>query len=190
MSRAVNSLVSWNLAGGWGSGRCVEAHSIPVIGDRLVRRNRVTAAIDVGILYAEHRVRLTRLATAITLDRGQAEDIVQEAFAGLQRRRGAVGNPEGYLQRSVVNLSVKVLRRRVVARRHPVAPVALTAVPEIDETWAAVVRLPARQRAVVVLRYWEDIPSAEIARLLGWPSGTVKSTLHRALERLKKELMP
>ena len=69
------------------------------------------------------------------------------------------------------------------------APVAAVSVnPEIDETWIAVTRLPARERAVVVLRFWLDWSEADIAASLEWPAGTVKSTLHRALKRLKKEI--
>jgi RNA polymerase sigma factor (sigma-70 family) len=54
--------------------------------------------------------------------------------------------------------------------------------------WAAVRRLPARQRAVLVLRYHQDLPEAEVARLLGLPLGTVKSLAHRGLARLRAEL--
>jgi RNA polymerase sigma factor (sigma-70 family) len=66
------------------------------------------------------------------------------------------------------------------------APV--TNIPEIDETWQAVARLPVRQRAVITLRYWEDLSEADIAQTLAWPAGTVKSTLHRALKRLKEDV--
>ena len=68
----------------------------------------------------------------------------------------------------------------------PVASVTVS--PEVDDTWQAVAALPARERAVVVLRYWQDMSENEIASTLGWPNGTVKSTLHRALNRLKREL--
>jgi RNA polymerase sigma factor (sigma-70 family) len=54
--------------------------------------------------------------------------------------------------------------------------------------WEAVAALPARQRAVLVLRYHEDLPEAEVARLLGLPLGTVKSLHHRGLARLRAEL--
>lgn len=144
--------------------------------------------VDVEQLYVAHRRRLTNLAAAITLDRSVAEEVVQDAFAGLQQRAGSVTDPLGYLHRSVVNQSISVIRRRRTAA-HYVVPVAQVAVnPEIDETWAAVTRLPARERAVVVLRYWLDWPEADIAASLGWPTGTVKSTLHRALRRLTKEI--
>jgi RNA polymerase sigma-70 factor (sigma-E family) len=139
-------------------------------------------------LYVAHRVRLTRLARAITLDPELAEEVMQEAFTGLHRRWGEVDNPEAYVQRSVVNLAVKALRRRRTAGRYqwPAAPVA--DLPEIDETWTAVCALPARQRAVVVLRYWLDLSEADIAAELGWRRGTVKSSLHRALAALRSQL--
>lgn len=144
--------------------------------------------VDVEALYVEHRARLLGVAAAITLDRALAEEIVQDAFAGLQRHTGRVDNPVGYLQRSVVNRSVNVIRRRLVAARHPAAPALPASTPEIDETWTAVLRLPSKQRAVVVLRFWQDMTIDAIAETLGWPAGSVKSTLHRALTDLKEEL--
>lgn len=161
-----------------------------VTGDPMLGRTPSDAdrRIDIDTLFRAHHVRLTRLASAITLDRSIAEDIVQDAFAGLQRHAGEVHNPEGYLQRSVVNLAIKVQRRRrTAANFRPDSP-PIAGIPEIDETWAAVRRLPARQRAVVALRYWEDLSEHDIAAVLDWPAGTVKSTLHRALAHLKKEI--
>ena len=143
---------------------------------------------DVAALYLQHRARLIGLASAITLDRGLAEDIVHEAFAGLQRHGARINNPIGYLQRSVVNLGINVMRRRTVAARHPIPPPPLASTQEIDETWATVAALPARQRAVIVLRFWEDMTIDAIATVLQWPAGSVKSTLSRALVHLKKEL--
>jgi RNA polymerase sigma-70 factor (ECF subfamily) len=55
--------------------------------------------------------------------------------------------------------------------------------------WAAVRQLPSRQRAVIVLRYYEDLSEAEVARLLGLPLGTVKSLGRRGLSRLRRRLM-
>jgi len=149
---------------------------------------RAPAALDVERLYVQHRGRLLGLAAAITLDRGAAEDIVHDAFAGLQRHSVGVDNPIGYLQRSVVNLSVNLMRRRRVAARHPAPPPLSASAADIDETWARVLGLPPKQRAVVVLRFWEDMTIDAIAETLGWPSGSVKSTLHRALQHLKEDL--
>ena len=165
-----------------------------IIGDPILGHNSRSVSaddepcLDIDRIFREHHVRLARLASAITLDRDRAEDIVQEAFSGLHRNAHRVSNPGGYLQRSVVNLSIKVQRRRKIASRYrPVRP-PVSGIPEIDETWDAVRRLPARQRAVVALRYWEDLSEAQIAATLDWPAGTVKSTLHRALAQLKKEI--
>lgn len=159
-----------------------------LVGDPLIVRGPRPAVSLVEVLYRTHRVRLFRLATAITLDRSLAEEVVQDAFAGLNRHGQHVSNPEGYLQRSVVNLSIKLLRRRAVAARHPLAPAPVTNIPELDETWNVVKQLPPRQRAVIILRYWNDLSEEAIAQTLGWPKGTVKSTLHRALEHLRKGL--
>ena len=144
--------------------------------------------VDVAALYVEHRRRLLGVAAAITLDRALAEEIVHDAFAGLQRHAGRVENPVGYLQRSVVNISLKLMRRRRVAARHPAVPELPASTPDIDETWSSVLDLPANQRAVVVLRFWQDMTIDAIAETLGWPAGSVKSTLHRALKQLKEEL--
>jgi RNA polymerase sigma factor (sigma-70 family) len=146
--------------------------------------------VDLTDLFRTHRARLVRLAFAITLDAAIAEEMVQDAFLGLQRNIDRIDSPVAYLQRSVVNLSVSVIRRRRLIERRPppsaVSPAASS--PEIDEMWAKVMRLPAKQRAVVVLRFWEDLSLAEIARVLRRPSGSVKSTLHRAIQALKEDL--
>jgi DNA-directed RNA polymerase specialized sigma24 family protein len=140
-----------------------------IIGDPILgQHSRVASAddensLDLDRIFREHRVRLTRLATAITLDRDRAEDVVQDAFSGLHRNADRVSNPGGYLQRSVVNLSIKVQRRRRTASRYRPDPAPVSGIPEIDETWDAVRRLPPRQRAVVALRYWEDLSEAQIA---------------------------
>jgi DNA-directed RNA polymerase specialized sigma24 family protein len=155
------------------------AHGDPLLEVQQDDRN----SMDLDALYREHADRLVHLATSITFDRAVAEEVVQEAFVGLHQAGSRVHNPGGYLRRSVVNLSIKSIRRRQTAGRYRPPPQPTTSIPEIDEGWNAVQRL-----AVVALRYWEDLSEAEIAAVLGWPPGTVKSTLHRALKRLKKEI--
>jgi DNA-directed RNA polymerase specialized sigma24 family protein len=61
--------------------------------------------------------------------------------------------------------------------------------PELDETWALLRALPERQRMAVVLRFYEDLPEAEIARLLGCRPGTVKSLIHRGLAKVREEVL-
>jgi RNA polymerase sigma factor (sigma-70 family) len=157
--------------------------------DPLLRaESEALSNVDVEALYIEHRARLLGVAAAITLDRALAEEIVQDAFAGLQRHAGRVENPVAYLQRSVVNISLNLINRRRVAARHPQAPALPASTPEVDEMWTSVIALPVNQRTVVVLRFWQDMTIDAIADTLGWPAGSVKSTLHRALKRLKEEL--
>ena len=67
---------------------------------------RASVAVDVTALFELHRVRLLRLATAITLDRLLADDVVSDAFLSLQRHIGTVDDPVAHLQRTVVELSL------------------------------------------------------------------------------------
>jgi RNA polymerase sigma factor (sigma-70 family) len=168
--------------------------SVQIAGDDplLARARRMAEgsarSVEIGVAYREHRERLIQLAAAITLDRWLAEEVVHDAFAGLQANASSVDDSAAYLQRSVVNRSISVIRRRRVAGRFP-DPVARPVVnPEIDEMWDLVTLLPPRERAAVVLRYWLDLSEREIADCLNCPPGTVKSTLHRALDRLRRKL--
>ena len=170
----------------------VEAERLRAVGIDPLLSAVPTRSTDAELadLYREHAPRLIRVAAAITLNLSLAEDVTQDAFVALQRRFDTVDHPVAYLQRSVVNLSLKVLRRRKVAERHSTRVDDVSLEPEIEEAWDAVVRLPPRQRVVVALRYWNDLSEAEIVDYLGWPAGTVKSTLHRALKRLKEDIVP
>ena len=79
-------------------------------------------------------------------------------------------------------------RRRAKDRRLPRAPEPVTSIPEVDETWAVLLRLPVRQRTVVVLHFYEDQSLVAIGRLLGRPAATVRSDLRRALATLRSQL--
>lgn len=168
----------------------MDGETTGLLGDPLAATSAACPVHDVDALYRSHSARLVRLAAAITFDRDSALEIVHDAFAGLHRRKGSVVDADAYLHRSVVNLAIKALRRRQVRTRARPTRDLLMHQPEIDESLAAVLRLPPRQRAVVALRFWEDLSEADTAEVLGWPTGTVKSTLHRALQRLRKELQP
>lgn len=117
--------------------------------------------------YRELRLPLLRLAYLLTGSRETAEDLVQSAFAAAQPRWQQIADPPAYLRRSVVNLA-KDGQRREFRRRRLLRPETepITAIPEVDESWATIRRLPAHQRAVVVLHYYEDLPLVEIGRLL------------------------
>jgi RNA polymerase sigma-70 factor (sigma-E family) len=151
---------------------------------------------DLGQLYVAHRLTLVRLAVLLVDDLGQAEDVVQDAFAGLAAKRGELRDPDAalaYLRRSVVNRSRSVLRRRRTARGY-VPPRGLedagpderaVLAEEHREILTALDRLAPRQREVLVLRYWSSLSEAEIAETLGISRGAVKSTASRALDLLE-----
>jgi RNA polymerase sigma-70 factor (sigma-E family) len=142
---------------------------------------------DVDELYRRLWAPMVRTAKLVLGSDAAAEDVVQDAFLAVSTRLGTVGNPQAYLRRAVVNRAIGVRRRAATATRHtPPAPV--TGDAEIDETWAALAVLTTRQRAALVLRFYEDLSEAQIADTLGWRPGTVKSTISRGLARLRKEL--
>lgn len=148
-------------------------------------------------LFAALWPRLYRMAVAVAGDRGAAEDAVQTAFAkayaGWSRVRRA-DHVEAYLRRMVVNEILGARRTGWFRRERPqehVDPGRVTlahddAVAERDAVWAAVQALPLRQRAVIVLRYYEDLSEEQIAAALGCSRGTVKSQASAALTNLRR----
>ncbi len=145
-------------------------------------------------LYVRHAPDALRLAYLLTGDRALAEDLVQEAFARLVGRLVHLRRSDAfpaYLRQMVVNLSRMHFRRRRVERafldRHRErAPEPGS--PDIDlqqDLWSAVQRLPERQRAAIVLRYYEDLPEHQIADLLRCRPGTVRSLLSRGMQTLR-----
>jgi RNA polymerase sigma factor (sigma-70 family) len=139
-------------------------------------------------LYRSQRNAMMRLARLLTDSPAVAEEIVQEAFIRFARSPGQKDEPAAYLRVIVVNLCRSQQRRTLLERRiAPKAPL-LSGIPEIDETWDLVRTLPFRQRAVLMLRYYEDLSEADIARVLKCRPGTVKSALHRGLAALRKQL--
>jgi RNA polymerase sigma-70 factor (sigma-E family) len=140
---------------------------------------------------------LLRTAYLIVWDLPEAEDLVQETLFKVARRwpkASRMEHPAAYARRILVNLaldgSLKRSRRRAelnAARPiHPAVPAA--PLDTHDELHAALVALPPRQRAVLVLRYFLDLPEAEVAAALQCSLGTVKSTASRGLARLEQTL--
>lgn len=125
-----------------------------------------------------------------------AEETVQDAFVALHQQWFRVSNPGGYLRTSVVNRCRSKLRRRTTRARvddklraevvTSSGPASSAAPRSADELFDALATLSARQRAAVVLRYYADLPEAEIAEALGVRPGTVKSLLNRGLTQLRE----
>jgi len=143
---------------------------------------------------------LLRTAYLLTGTRPDAEDLLQTALAKTYlswdriRDREAV---DGYVRRVMVNTQTSWWRRRKVdevstdrlpePRSPDVGGRDLAADLDLhDALWTALAELPKRQRAMVVLRYYEDLSEAETARVMGVSVGTVKSTTSRALVRLRE----
>jgi RNA polymerase sigma-70 factor (sigma-E family) len=148
------------------------------------------SAPDVETVYREAWSRLVRLGYVLSGSTAAAEDLAQEAFVGLLRHRDGVENVQAYLRRSIVNLHLNAKRRGIRERSHlsAIGPPVDVDPPVVDDLWALIRRLPDRQRAVLALRYYEDLPEREIADVLGCRPGTVKSLASRALDVLRKDL--
>jgi RNA polymerase sigma-70 factor (sigma-E family) len=129
--------------------------------------------------------------------RAEAEDLLQGAYERAYRHWGRISrraDPERYVRQILVNASVDRWRR---LRRRPETPLAgpgpdpaaadtVAAVADRDLLLRGLAALPPRQRAVLVLRYYEDLTEAQTATMLGCSVGTVKSQAARAIERLRE----
>jgi len=143
---------------------------------------------------AERADRLMRTAVLLTGSREAGQDLLQTALERLLRHwRRLDGDPEGYLRRTLYNLAADGFRRQSRLQRKLLllraAPPPADPIAEVDLRDALVrllLQLPPRQRAVLVLRYWEQLTEAETAAVLGLPEGTVKSATSRGLRRLRE----
>jgi RNA polymerase sigma-70 factor (sigma-E family) len=144
--------------------------------------------------FDQHYLALLRLCVLLSGSRELAEDLVQEAFVRAAQKIQYLPPDEvrPYLRRAAVNLWKKRLRRIVLETRHrgdrSVSRVQALSLEDRDALWRAVIRLPDRQRACLVLRYFEDMSERAVAETLGCSVGTVKSHTSRALTRLRKEV--
>ena len=135
-----------------------------------------------------------RLAYALTLDHGKAEDLTQDAFAKLWFRWHRVrdGSPEAYLRRVLLTTYLSGRRRRWSGERPTDAPpetLLADGTDRVDDReWlrSTLAELSPRQRAVVFLRYAEDLPEREVAELLGCSPGSVKQHASRGLAALRR----
>src|SRR5262245_5124780 len=109
-------------------------------------------------LYSWVAPRLRRVAYLMVGRADVAEEIVHEAFVRTFHRLPSVDTPAAYLRTTVVNLCLSWRGRRALEQRHQPQGRAAVELPELDETWELLRRLPRRQRAAVVLRYYDDLP--------------------------------
>ncbi|MBV1851793.1 SigE family RNA polymerase sigma factor [Catellatospora tritici] len=138
---------------------------------------------------------LLRFAHVLCGDPHLAADLVQDALerTGLAWRRiERHDNPEGYVRRTIINCYLNRRRRfwrEVLPGELPERP-GSEQQPHDGELWRLLATLPRQQRAVIVLRYYEDMSEAQIAQTLGCSQGTVKSTASRAMAKLREALTP
>jgi RNA polymerase sigma-70 factor (sigma-E family) len=137
--------------------------------------------------YREAWPGAVRLAGLLTQHAGAAEDLAQEAFARVYPKWHRAEHPPAYLRTTLVNVCHNWHRQKTTERsKLPMLAEPAATDFAFDELADAVAALPYRQRAVLVLRYHDDLSEAEIADALGCRPGTVKSLASRALEQLKK----
>ena len=137
---------------------------------------------------------LLRFAHAVTGDPHTAADLVQDALerTGVRwNRLDRLGDPEAYVRRAIINGRAsrwRKHRRETLVERLPERPVVIEDRSDRDELWQHVRSLPPRQRAIIVLRYYEDMSEAQIAATLGCSQGTVKSQANKAIGKLRTAL--
>jgi RNA polymerase sigma-70 factor (sigma-E family) len=145
---------------------------------------------------------LLRTAHLVAGNLAEAEDLVQETLLRVARRWPkvqAMDHPAAYARQILVNMAIDGAAQRSrrtgelaaadrAGTHDPVDNRAERDLLDVDtqqELLGALATLTARQRAIIVLRYWEDLPEAEVAEILGCSAGTVKSTASRGLARLR-----
>lgn len=149
-------------------------------------------------LYDTEQAGLLRLAVLLTGSKSEAEEVVQDAFLAVSGRLDELDKPGAYLRTSVVNRCRSLLRRRQTAENHRAAVETqygrwngaddLELPPQLGELAQALGVLNERQRAVIVLRYFLDLPDTDIAEMLDVAPATVRTIARRSLGRLRDHL--
>lgn len=147
------------------------------------------------LAYEEHYAYLLRVCVLLTGQYQEAEDIVQEAFVRAAPRIDDMKSEaiRPYMRQAVLNMCRNRWRRLKLEQRLRLgrSPQVLSAEQEIgnrDAVWRALMLLPPRQRACLVLRYYEDLSELNVSRLLGCSVGTVKSQCSRGLAKMQRSL--
>jgi RNA polymerase sigma-70 factor (sigma-E family) len=173
--------------------------TIPRAELRMTELHRSAAdTTDFADVFAAHHAEALRLAYLLTGDAHRAEDVVSEAFVKVFRRwsKAGIDQPRAYIRRAVINESNSrfrrlALERREAARQRGDERGGLSAderLADQDQMFAALRRLPERQRTALVLRYYADLSERDIAEAMDVSAGTVKSSISRGLDRLRAEM--
>jgi RNA polymerase sigma-70 factor (sigma-E family) len=147
-------------------------------------------------LYRAHAPGATRLAYLLTGDQAAAEDLVQDAFVRVAGRLAHLRHPDAfdaYLRKTIVNLNRMQFRRkrvehRYLQRHHEIPTSTAGELDEVEALRRSLQRLPQRQRAALVLRFYVDLPDPETADILGCSPSTVRSLVARGLSALRQEM--
>jgi len=150
---------------------------------------------EFGEFAAARSGALMGLAYVLTADQHSAEDLLQTALTRAAARWGRIHtDPEAYVRQIMYREQISSWRRRARRRETPMAdPPDQAAVPDTSAEARLIVRdalraLPAGKRAVLVLRYLEDLPEAQVASILGCSVGTVRSQASKAITQLRSVL--
>lgn len=155
-------------------------------GEKRVELELVVPDTLEGVFRLEY-VRLVRTAWLVSGSREVAEDIVQDVFARMLASESVPSEPAHYVYRSVVNGVRSWQRRQILERRHAVVePAGVQTTPELYWFSDYLRTLSPRQRTAIVLRYYCDLPLAEVAALMACRVGTVTVLIRRALGKARK----
>jgi RNA polymerase sigma-70 factor (sigma-E family) len=161
-----------------------------LVADSADSADSVTESFDAYVAARQHA--LLRTAYLLTGDRHEAEDLVQVTLTKTYLAWNRIRDPDAYVRRALVNVHRSWWRRAWRRSERPTDAVPEgttdpepTDQAERDEVWALVRSLPPRQRAVVVLRFYEGLSTVEVADILGCSTGTVSSQTNRAIAALR-----
>jgi len=173
----------------------------PARGTSLVGEDAATATQTFDAIYRQQRPRLVRTAYLIVRSQHVAEELVHDGFVRLHQNLATVESPGGFLHTAVVHLCLTWLKRRDMEHdrlRHLAGTGSTTvtedagsgtdALEDAGDLWDAIGRLDPDRRAVLVLRYYDDLSYEQIADVIGCPVGTVRSRLNRGVADLRKEI--
>jgi RNA polymerase sigma factor (sigma-70 family) len=157
---------------------------------RSVTEPRSVRLAEFDALYDDEFPAMVRLAFLITRSSAIAEEITNDAFTKAIEKWSSLASPGGYVRTLVVRAALRSRRRRGRERDHlaSVQPATPPGEPDIDEMWDALGRLPVKQRAALVLRFYDDCSHEQIARAMHCTVSSARSLTHRGLAALRKDV--